>query len=336
MKIKHINIPVFIPELACPFQCVFCNQQKISGQKSIPNEQEINQLIQTHLSSIDFSNTKVQIAFFGGSFTALPLNEQKIYLNIAKPFLEKYPIHGVRISTRPDYISEDNLLVLKEFGVKNIELGAQSLDDEVLKKSGRGHSVSDVENAVYLLKKNNFEFGLQMMIGLPGDSEEKAISTAKKIIDSGAGETRIYPTLVIEGTQLHKMYSKKEYFPLELDDAVRISSQLYNIFEDNQVKVLRIGLHPSTELETGKSLIAGPFHPKFKELVMSYQWKQRFLNLLSNEPAESLTICTHPSQINYAIGFESGNRNMLKEKFRKVQFLQDTKLTGTQFNYDIN
>ena len=335
MKTKHVNIPVFIPELACPFQCIFCNQQKISGQQHIPDILEIRNKIEEHLGSIDFQKTSVQIAFFGGSFTALPIIEQKKYLEIAYDYLKKYPVDGIRISTRPDYINTDNLQILRDYGVRNIELGAQSLDDEVLKTSGRGHSVAQVEEAMRLLKKYNFETGLQMMIGLPGDTNEKALATANKIIELGAEETRIYPTLVIAGTVLHSMFLKNNYKVLTLEEARRITAQIYLLFIGAKVKVLRVGLHPSTELESGKSLVAGPFHPKFKELVMSYIWNEKLQNIPIHASDKILNLKVHPSQLNFAIGFESENRNLLQQTFLKVNFKPDSTLETFEFRSDL-
>lgn len=335
MKTKHVNIPVFIPELACPFQCVFCNQQKISGQQHIPDTKEIRNKIEEHLSSIDFQKTIVQIAFFGGSFTALPIDAQKNYLDIAYDYQKKYPLNGIRISTRPDYIQTDNLLILRDYGVQNIELGAQSLDDDVLRISGRGHSVAQVEEAMRLLKKYNFVTGLQMMIGLPGDTNEKALATANKIIELGAEETRIYPTLVIAGTVLHSMFLKNNYKVLTLEEARKITAQIYLLFTEANIKVLRVGLHPSTELESGKSLIAGPFHPKFKELVMSYIWKEKLQNIPIRSSDKILRLNVHPSQLNFAIGFESENRKLLQQNFLKVNYKPDSSLENFEFRYDI-
>jgi histone acetyltransferase (RNA polymerase elongator complex component) len=195
----HINIPIFIPELACPFQCIFCNQQKISGQEKLPTENEIRETIITHLATV-LPNTIVEIAFFGGSFTGLPLVEQERLLEIPQEFIKKGAVKGIRLSTRPDYISVEILALLKKMKVTAIELGAQSLVDKVLLKSGRGHNAQQVKFASKMILDAEFELGLQMMLGLPGDSERNAILTAQKIVQFGAHTTRIYPTLVIKDT----------------------------------------------------------------------------------------------------------------------------------------
>ncbi len=190
---KHYNIPIFIPELACPFQCVFCNQEKISGQQRIPDEKEIEQIIKEHLSSFRRTDRVVEVGFFGGSFTGIPIEEQEQYLRIVQPYIDQGEVNGIRLSTRPDYIDEEILNVLKKYRVTTIELGAQSMDDDVLKKSFRGHTAKQTEQAAKMILENGFELGLQMMIGLPGDTLEKSIKTATKIIEYGASNTRIYP-----------------------------------------------------------------------------------------------------------------------------------------------
>jgi histone acetyltransferase (RNA polymerase elongator complex component) len=331
MNQSHFNIPIFIPELACPFQCIFCNQSKISGQQKIPTKQEIIEKIESHLTTIDIENCDVRIAFFGGSFTALPIDEQIDLLLLAQKYLKENKVKGIRISTRPDYIKEENLRVLKEYGVTHIELGAQSLDEEVLLKSGRGHTVEDVKIASELILKYGFVLGLQMMIGLPGDSHEKSLKTAQRIADFGATETRIYPTLIIEGTNLHSLYKKCDYQPISLEKAVEISADLFVFFHEKSIKVLRMGLHSSVDLELGKSLIAGPFHPHFKELVMSEIWKRKFMNFDFEKDRENCEIFVPPTEINFAIGFKSSNRLFLQNIFKTVDFKTDNLLQNTDF-----
>lgn len=196
--LKHYTIPIFIPELACPHQCVFCDQRKISGQQEIPNIDDINKKIKAYLKTIPEKRSRVEIGFFGGSFTGLPMDQQEMYLKAAAEFVKGRRVEGIRLSTRPDYINREILDLLKKNKVITIELGAQSMDPGVLAKSGRGHSVEDIEKASKMIIDDGFELGLQMMIGLPGDTLEKAKHTAKKIVELGARNTRIYPTLVIK------------------------------------------------------------------------------------------------------------------------------------------
>ncbi len=204
MKQRHYNIPIFIPELACPFQCIYCNQQKISGRLKIPTEKEILKSIEDHLATIPTENSEVELAFFGGNFTGIDKSEQMRLLKLVKPYLGNGRISGIRLSTRPDYINDEILEMLKGFGVTTIELGAQSLDDKVLRLSKRGHTAKDTERAANMVLKAGFSLGLQMMIGLPGDTLESAIYTANRIVGLGADNTRIYPTLVIRDTVMEK------------------------------------------------------------------------------------------------------------------------------------
>ena len=332
---KHYTIPIFIPELACPFQCVFCNQEKISGHQNIPDESEIRQTITEHLKSFKQKERTVEIGFFGGSYTGIPIKEQKHYLGIVKPFIESGEVNGIRLSTRPDYISKEILDILKKFRVTTIELGAQSMDDEVLEKSHRGHTSKQTEQASEMILDNGFELGLQMMIGLPGDTLEKSIFTAKKIIELGASNTRIYPALVIKGTAMHKWYDDGKYIPLSLEEAINRTKQILPLFEAAGVKVLRVGLHPSEGLLLGHELVAGPFHQSFKELVLTEIWHDQLKPLLNKDEGKNLIIYVPEKERNYAIGYGAKNKKMLLEKFEKVEFIVQISLQGRDFSVSI-
>jgi len=335
MKNKHFNIPVFIPEAACPFQCIYCNQRKISGQLKIPNESEIIRTIEERLDTIPSENSVVEMAYFGGNFTGFSLPEQKHFLELVQPFIQNGKISGIRLSTRPDYISEDILDLLEHYHVRSIELGVQSMNDEVLKASRRGHTAADIERASRMILQKGFTLGLQMMIGLPGDTLEKSVATARRIIELGASETRIYPTLVIKDTLLEKYFCEDKYRPLKLDEAVRWSAQLLKIFEEAHIKVLKLGLHPSEGLISGKDLVAGPWHPSFRELVLTEIWRE-ILYLLLKIQDESITIEVPPDQINYAVGYDAKNRKMLLEKFKVVKFVMNNKLKGRELKISTN
>ena len=322
---KHSNIPIFIPELACRHQCVFCNQQKISGQINIPTPEDVDDIVQKYLSTLPH-DCVVNIAFFGGSFTGIDLNLQEAYLKQAYKYIENRKISGIRLSTRPDYIDEKILELLKNYGVTAIELGAQSASDEVLMKSGREHRFSDTEKAAKLIKSFGFELGLQMMIGLPGDDTQTSINTAKEIVRLGADTTRIYPTLVVKGTLLEKLFLENKYKPLELEQAVETAKEVYKIFIENNIKVLRTGLHQSEELSYENSLVAGPYHVSFKELVLTQIWSDIFDNKLKNIFSQNIEIFVNSYQLNYAIGFKSKNKQKLLQKFKKVKFLSDNSL----------
>ena len=241
---KFRTIPVFVPELACPNRCTYCNQHLISGQLQIPSKEEIVEKIETHLNTFP-PNVHVEVGFFGGNFTGIETETQEFLLKIIQPYIQQEKIHAIRLSTRPDYINEEKLVLLRKYHVKTIELGVQSTDDEVLKQTQRGYDSRCVETASELIHSFGFELGLQMMIGLPGDTKEKSVQTARKIIELGASQTRIYPTLVIENTELAAQYLKGEYPPLSLNEAVDIAKEILLLFEQSNVNILRVGLHPT-------------------------------------------------------------------------------------------
>lgn len=336
MKTKHYNIPIFIPELACPFQCIYCNQKKITGQLKVLSPNEVKQIIVEHLKTIPYKNSIVDVAFFGGNFTGIPLQEQENYLKVVQPYLTKEKIKGIRLSTRPDYINDEVLDLLKKYNVSTIELGAQSMVNSVLRTSKRGHTAEDTILASEKIKSYDFSLGLQMMIGLPGDNLKNSIFTAKKIIELGADNTRIYPCLVIKDTKLEEHFHQNKYTPLTLEEAVKQTKTIYLIFEKAGVTVLRVGLHPSENLLSGKDLIAGPFHQSFKELVFTEIWKDILSPLLTNENKEIIKISVSPSEFNYAIGYKSKNKNLLNKFYKKVIFKTDSKLEGRNFRVDYN
>ena len=333
MQKKHFTIPIFIPQLACPFQCIFCNQRSISGQLEEPSEKEIIETIEQYLLTIPKLNSEIEIGFFGGNFTGIEIEKQEKYLKTVQPYLESGKVQGIRLSTRPDYIDENILDLLKKYNVTTIELGAQSMDDEVLQLSGRGHKCEDIVNASKLIKEKGFSLGLQMMLGLPGDTIEKSISTAKKIIALNADNTRIYPTLIIKETELENIFHENKYNPLSLEQAVEWAKEVYKIFERTEIKILRMGLHPSDGLISGKSLIAGPFHVSFGELVMTALWKEELSSIEKNDK-ENIIITVAENQINNAIGYNASNKKMLLEKFKNIRFITNSKLKGRDFYVD--
>lgn len=316
---KHYNIPIFIPELACPNRCIYCNQRHISGQLQAVKPEEIEQIIEQHLSTF-IRPSFVELAFFGGSFTGIDEKDMITYLKIVQPYIEKGEVKSIRISTRPDYINEKILDILKQYNVRDIELGAQSLNEEVLAFAKRGHTVKDVENASRLIKDYGFSLGLQMMIGLPLDSVERSKETAKKILELGAKSTRIYPTLVINNTDLADLYKAGKYKALSLEEAVDWTAEIYKVFSQTDITILRVGLHPSEALIKGEQLLAGPFHVSFKELVLTKLWQEK----LANIPNNTKTISVNHREINYAIGYNGVNRKILQEKFPFLKFISDS------------
>lgn len=328
----HYIIPVFVPELACPNRCVFCNQQNISGTLCHPTAEEVTGIIRRNLSTIPPGN-HVEVAFFGGNFTGIERGLQEAYLDLVQPFIREGRTQSIRVSTRPDYIDVQALELLQRYRVKCIELGAQSLDGEVLKLSGRGHSADDVRRASDLVRQHGFTLGLQMMTGLPGDTPEKSIYTAKEIVKLGAENTRIYPTLVIRDTMLEKMYLSGRYDPLSLEDAVSRSADLVPLFLEAGVKILRIGLHPAEGFMDSSSLVAGPFHVAFGEMVYSEVWRRIFSSrTFSPEGGPVLRIAVPRGMRNAAIGHRAVNKAMLLNHFGKVTFEEDDSLKGLEFH----
>ena len=320
--IKHYNIPIFLPELACPYRCVYCNQFSITGLNNFVKPEDVKHIIDSHLSSFKEENRFVEVAFFGGNFTGLPVGMQNDYLEVVQPYLDKNLVHGIRCSTRPDYIDLKRVREIKSYGMCNIELGAQSTDNEVLKYCKRGHTYNDIVEASQIILSEDITLGLQMMIGLPFDSDEKDLQTAKDIVNLGAKETRIYPCIVVKDTELEMMYRNGDYEALSINEAVCRSSKLYSYFIENQVKVLRIGLHQSDELDAG-GYVAGPYHKNFAEMVFSHIWKEKFENLKISESEnlkKDIIINVPASQINHAIGWNGENKKLLLEQFRSVDF----------------
>ncbi len=334
MKLRHYTIPVFIPEEACPNQCVFCNQHRIAGAECAPSVDEVIRKINAHLLTIP-AEGEVEIGFFGGNFTGIPLAEQQAYLGSVQQFIDTGRVQGIRLSTRPDYITAEILNFLKQYHVTSIELGAQSLDDEVLKLAGRGHTANQVRLAAQLITDHGFKLGLQMMIGLPGDTFEKSVYTAKEIIRLGAVSTRIYPTLVIKNTELEQWYLDGKYTPLPLNEAIEQVAGIVPLFMDADVKILRIGLHPSEGLLDRSSLVAGPFEVAFGEMVFSEIWNRQISRMkFPNGKRNLLTLTVANGMRNPAIGYKANNKNLLLENFRKVIFNESAELKGFEYHAD--
>ena len=326
---RHYTIPVFVPEMACPYRCTYCNQYNIAGKAEAPHPDKVRSIIDTYLNTFPSDSVR-KVGFFGGSFTGIPIEKQNQYLSVVQPYIEAGQIDEIQLSTRPDYISFEILENLKRHHVRTIELGAQSLDDEVLRRSNRGHTVEDVQRAADMILNEGFDLGLQMMIGLPGDSLEKSMRTAALFVEIGARYTRIYPTLVIKDTDLEKLYHAGEYSPLSMQEAVQWCKELLKFFEERQITILRTGLHPSEGLLNGSNLVAGPFHVSFKELVMTALWQEILQQQLAGQQGESITISVSPSQLNFAIGHKSANKKRLLAQFERVCFLGDETLRGYQ------
>ncbi len=281
---KHYNIPIFIPHLGCPFNCIFCNQKNIAQHEPAPDSSVVSLMVQKALDTIPSPEPEreVEAAYFGGSFTALDNKLQEDYLRALQPFINEGFIDGIRISTRPDFINESILEFLMKNSVKTIELGVQSLKNEVLQASGRGYTAETVFYACSLIKQYGFKLGVQLMIGLPGDSFDYDIDTAIGTISILPDMVRIYPVLVVKDTALEKLYYQGCYEPLRLEEAVDICCEMFLRFQQKGIEVIRMGLHPSEELREDGVVTAGPFHPAFGEMVEQEAFKKQALVLLHN------------------------------------------------------
>lgn len=329
---KHYTIPVFIPELGCPFRCIFCNQNKITGKPTIPDNKEVINIIESHISTIDIKNSIVEIGYFGGNFTGIPIEQQKNYLSIAKEYAGKYNLSGIRISTRPDYINGDILNLLTEFGVTVIELGAQSFDDNVLRLSKRGHTVADIISASEKILNSNIDLGIQIMIGLPGDNLKKSIHAAKKIVELKASNTRIYPVLIIKDTELEIMFKNRKYKALSLEESVKWCTELIPIFEEGNISIIKMGLHPSENLISGSGLIAGPYHSSFRQLVLTEIWKKNIYKIIRKySKNNNIEVHVSPGEINYAAGYQGKNKKLLMDTFKNVSLRINNELRGREY-----
>lgn len=263
MKTKII--PIFVPHMGCPHTCSFCNQRLITGQQREMTPDEAEGIIRQYLTTIDSERFHVEIAFFGGSFTAIPMEKQEALLKTAYPYIENGRVDALRVSTRPDAIDEERLSLLKRYGVQVVELGVQSMEDAVLFANERGHTAKDVEDACRLVKERGFTLGVQQMPGLYGSTPEGDLETTRLLCGFRPRIARIYPTLVLKGTRLAELWESGEYRPLELEQAVVLCREIERIYEENSVKVIRVGLQMSDR--DAAELIAGPYHPRFRELM---------------------------------------------------------------------
>ena len=328
--LKHRTIPIFVPEVSCPNQCIYCNQRVISGQQHMPTDEEITATIERYSSTFE-AGTHVELAFFGGNFTGIPMSEQQRLFDLVRPYCQRLGVKGIRLSTRPDYISDEKVDFLKANGVTTVELGVQSLDDEVLAHVRRGYTAETVERAAEIIQKRDIEVGMQMMLGLPGDTAEKALRTARRIIELGATNTRIYPTLVVARTLLARWYEQELYTPLTLQEAVNQCKEILYLFETNNITVLRVGLHPTEGFISGTDYLAGPFHVAFKELVQTEIWHDILSKI--NEPADSICIYVPERQLTAAVGHHAKNKKMLLQRCKSVKFNTSNELEP--YNFEI-
>lgn len=308
---KKYNIPIFVPHKGCPYDCVFCNQKKITGQIKDVTPDDVTNTIDRYLKTLP-KNALIEAAFFGGSFTGISIDEQSALMERVQPYIESGRIEGIRLSTRPDYINDEILLNLKKYGVTTIELGVQSMIDEVLRASNRGHSSHQVRNACKLIHQYGFNLGLQQMTGLPEDTPERSIETAKELIALKPVCVRIYPTLTITDTALETLYKSKKYIPQTVNEAVRLCKTLVLMYEENDINVIRVGLQPTEEINEKAAVVAGPFHAAFGELVENEIYYEI---ITSYDIKGDIEIYVNPREISKACGNKRRNIIRLEKEF---------------------
>lgn len=326
---KHANIAVFVPHIGCPCRCSFCDQHAITGGAKPPAPQDVTAACEKAAADLGDRAHAAQIAFFGGSFTAIPRDYMLSLLTPAYQAVKKYGFAGIRCSTRPDAIDEETLEILKSFGVTAIELGAQSMNDRVLSLNCRGHTAAQTEAAAQLIHDYKIELGLQMMTGLYGDTDETALETAEKLIALHPKTARVYPTVVLPDTLLAELYTRGEYRPQTLDEAVNLCAKLLPRLESNGVLVIRMGLHAEQDVETRR--LAGPYHPAFKELVESRVFLNALLAALKTTAAAEHKVYVNPKTISVALGDKRSNLARLSAAGFTVSFHQDESVPRGEF-----
>ena len=321
---KPFVVPVFIPHAGCPHRCVFCNQRKTTGQKApLPAVCQIHETISRFLSFRQDAHRRTEISFYGGNFLGLPPDQISTLLGLGATYVAAGTAQGLRFSTRPDSINPDTLALISGFPVTTIELGVQSLNDKVLAACRRGHTVLDTHRAVSLLRSEPYRLGLQMMVGLPEDTPARSLDTAREIAALCPDFVRIYPTLVLEGSPLAQWFAQGRYAPMGLNETVELVRRLLSLFLRNNIKVVRMGLQPTEDLNADRGVVAGPFHPAFGELVYSALWRAALQAWFSahRPDGRSLEITVHPSMLSRLRGYKNENLNWMHAQFNGFQIV---------------
>ena len=306
---KYKLVPIFVPHLGCPNDCVFCNQRQISGQMKQTSIEEVYKILEKAKEQM---GDVLEVAFYGGSFTAICESLQNELLDVALKFTQR-----IRVSTRPDAINRDILTRLKSKGVKIIELGAQSMCDDILIHSKRGHTALDTKTASKLIKEFGFTLGLQTMVGMPFDTYDNLIYTTNEICKLEPDFVRIYPIVVLKDTELYNMYKNGEYTPLSIDDAVDLCADTLEIYRKNKIKVIRIGLNPSEDLSSDEEL-TGAYHPALGQMVSSKIYFNKMVKLIENYKEHDVTFGVNKSEISTAIGQKRINAIKLYNEYNKT------------------
>jgi histone acetyltransferase (RNA polymerase elongator complex component) len=315
---KPFIVPVFLPHAGCPHRCVFCNQNAITRAPSgLPSESDLESAIARFLSYTLKRHSTIQIAFFGGNFLGLDIAAVESFLRLAQRFVQDGRVDSIRLSTRPDTIDRKHLDVLAGYSVRTVELGVQSMVDDVLRRSLRGHTVAQTVAAVKLLKAEGFAIGLQIMVGLPGDTGDHALETAHRLVDLQPDFVRIYPTIVLKRSLLAEWYRAGRFTPLSLDSAVELVKAIYVIFYRHDIPVVRMGLQAAGDLVEEDAVLAGPCHPAFGHLVHAALFQEMAGRLLSlrEDRAATITVKTHPRSISKMKGLKLSNVDALRRQF---------------------
>lgn len=314
MSARASILPVFVPHLGCPHQCVFCDQRSISGQREPVSADTVRRAIE-EAAALPHNGAGRQLAFYGGSFTAVDPRLQEELLGAAKEALDRGEINSIRLSTRPDAIDGEALARLKRFGVCTVELGAQSMDEEVLRLSERGHGAEDVRRAASMIREAGFALVLQMMTGLPGDTEEKCVASAKALIALRPNAVRIYPTVIVKGTKLQAMWLRGEYREHSVEEAVAWCARILPLFSDAGIPVIRLGLNPTEELSGGEA-VGGAYHPALGELVKSRMLLDQARSCLADiAPGSDAILAIGERYLSQMVGQKGRNREILLREF---------------------
>ncbi len=327
---KQANIAIFVPHAGCRHQCSFCNQRSISGSSRPATPNEVYELCKTALPSARKRFDRVEIAFFGGSFTAIPRGQMVGLLQAAQPFLQQGLADGIRISTRPDAIDPNVLQTLQHYGVCAIELGAQSMNNRVLAQNGRGHTRRDTLRAAALIRATGFSLGVQMMIGLPGEPPQAALRTAKRLAALRPDTARVYPTVVLPGTELEELWRQGQYTPPGLEEGIALCAATLRIFEAAGVRVIRLGLHSAG----GQAdMLAGCFHPALRELAEGRLLYEDILAALAAQgiPGGAVDIHLPPTALSRLAGHGRRWLAALEQAGFSPRLVQDSSLTGLNF-----
>ena len=318
---KHYIIPIFVPHLGCPNDCIFCNQKSISGQQKMITKEDIKRTIDFFLKNIKDKDAKKEVAFYGGSFTGIEIEKQEEFLQTAYEYIKKGEISSIRISTRPDYIDKKILKRLKKYKVETIELGVQSANDYILRRANRGNTFEDVKRASKMIRWHGFKLGHQMMVGLPESTRLDEVNTAKELIKLKPKMVRIYPVLVIKNTRLEKEFLDEKYTPLTVVQAVEICKELVSMFNQKGIEVIRVGLQNTDEITDpnieGSEVVAGPYHPAFRQLVESGLWYDTIVAKIKqlNVKVKKVQVTVNPQDVNNVVGHKRENIEKLKDMY---------------------